>query len=661
MSQTLAITSQMLPETAVNLPCTDVLMHLESRWGERLYQALDDQHVIDSPAAVHQHTNWLKTAKTVGINVRTLGSFWKIIPYALTLPQAQNAIHILPIWEPGVVASLYGPSSWNINPAFFDAALYQCIPPLDTVEKQLKVVVNLLHLMGKSVGMDVVPHTDRYSEQALANPALFEWLQRADTKIVRHDSGVFQTVGELIFEWVKYAGSAVPEHDAGHSASDFFEKIPESERLEILFGRVSDYGGRLARRKELIELLYREGFETVPATMGPPYRGIETDPDPAAAIMDDDGRLWRDYRITRPEKFSRVFGPLARYQFYYSKDDNRDWALDFFNPNRTAWQYVTDHYDAVQRTFNFDFMRGDMSHVQMRPEGVPLVRDAWYDPLGAVKQQVLRTKPWFGYFAESFLAPPGEMAYGDECDHLEASFADTTLGDLQSEPVDTDTFMRLFAQYRYWLETRRFAPNFTLMTADKDDPRFDRFYLTGNELRYFLGLFLTDMPAYMGLGFECRDPHPVAAPNEHYTKLYVFQEKSGPKSTKGPYQWGQNHALYAQINRQKAFADAIWPHIAGATVQWLLRPDPTGHRKVIAWTQADRPRYIFAAHFDTKKASDPVTLPLPNASHYRVVFSTIEDTPKNTLSPAPSSDALTIEALAAGEGIVLSMEHQWLE
>ena len=54
-------------------------------------------------------------------------------------------------------------------------------------------------------------------------------------------------------------------------------------------------------------------------------------------------------------------------------------------------------------------------------------------------------------------------------------------------------------------------------------PRFDQFYLTGNEIVILSLCFSPDMPSYMALGFECRDPHPVPVANEYYTKLYVFQ------------------------------------------------------------------------------------------------------------------------------------------
>lgn len=638
-----------MPDSAIQMPFGDVIRTLEKILGPPLYQAFDTGVAVPGPAAALDGTHWIKSANTVGVNIRTIGHFWNIIPYALTLPNAQNAIHILPIWEPGVVASLYGPSSWNINPEFFSAELASNFPHLDTVEKQLKVVVNILHLMGKSVGMDVVPHTDRYSEMAVANPQLFEWLQRCDTEIINHEAGLHREVQSLLLRYLQQAGSAVKELDYPEH-SDAFETLPESERLRVLFGNKYDYWGRLSRRKEIVRLLHQHGYETVPVTMGPPYRGIEVDPNPEAKVVDEEGLVWRDYRITRPESFSRVFGPLARYRLYESKDGNRNWELDFERPNHSAWAYVCEHYRQIQAAFGFDFMRGDMSHVQMRPGGVPAQRDEYYDLLGAVKQTVLREKPYFGYFAESFLAPPGEMAYGDECDHLEASFADSTLGDLQSEPVGTDKFVRDFSQYRTWLETRLFAPNFTIMTADKDDPRFDNFYLIGNEIRYFVALFLTDMPSYMGLGFECRDPHPQPAPNEFYSKLYVFQMLNNPKSTHGPYRWGQNEALHNHLVRQKMLADAIFPEIQSARTVWLVPPDPTGQGKVIAWTQAgENPKYVFVANFDPTGTKQNLHIAAPDAANWQICFSTERE---NLMDWLGQRDSIVIQELLPGEGLV---------
>jgi len=639
------------PKDVLQTPVQEITQVLEAQFGPQFAVALNPETGIPGPVANFSHTTWLKTANTVGINVRTIGHFWNIVPYTLTLPNAQNAIHILPVWEPGVVSSLYGPCSWNLNPEFFSPELATAFPHLDTVEKQLKVVVNILHLLGKAVGMDVVPHTDRFSEQALANPQFFEWLQRRNLEIVRHSGDLHTDVQMTILAWLLEQGSAVAGLDIPRDPAVFFDQMPEADRLQRLFGVVHDYTGRLQRRKKLMQQLYDEGFETVPATMGPPYRGIEVNPDSEAILQDEDGRIWRDYRIKAATPMSRVFGPLARYRLYEAIDNNSDWQLDFEKPNRDAWTYVCEHYRQIQAAYNFDFMRGDMSHVQMRPDGVPENSDEYYDLQRAVKQYIRRDNPSFGFFAESFLAPPGEMAYGDECDHLEAALADSTLGDLQSEPVGTVKFMQEFWQYRTWLETRQFAPNFTLFTADKDDPRFDRFYLNGNELRHFIALFLTDMPSYMGLGFECRDVHPKPVANEFYTKLFVFQMSDGPKGTTGPYRWGTNTSLYNNIVRQKVLADRIFNDIRDAKVRWLIPPDPTGRQKILAWTQAQTPAYIFIVNMDTAKPLKKLNLPKP-AGNWRLCFST----EKATIEPKQFTETVIyLENILPGEGLVLEI------
>ena len=591
--------SELMPSDALKIPSQQVIYILGKKLGNQFYDAFNPEKTIDSPLkkivtaseAWQEDGQWLKKVNMIGVNVRTIQSFWNVVKYSFTLSEAQSSVHLLPIWEPGVVASLYGMSSWNINPEFFSSELHHLMPHLDTVEKQLKVVINILHGLGKSVGMDVIPHTDRYSEQVLANPQNFEWLQRIDFEIVKHDNNLHETVQELIFNFIKSTSPSV----LPASAPYFFDNLPESDRLKIMFGEPSDYEGRLKRRAVIIQFLYDNHYEPVPATMGPPYRGLKVDKNSEPAI-DQEGRIWRDYLITKPEKFSRVFGPLTRYKLFENKNNNADWAIDFDKPIHSVFQYAAQHYADVQATYNIDFMRGDMAHVQMRPEGVPLSIDEYYDVLKYIKLYISKNLPYFGSFAETFLAPAGEMAYGDEVEHLEASDADSTLGDLQSMVVGSPRFLEEFKRYLDILYTRKVAPSFTIMTADKDDPRFDEFYLKGNEARFFISLFLTDMPSYMGLGFEQRDAHPTPAPNEHYTKLYVFRIDEGEKATHGNYVWGQNTALFSTLNKIKKYAESILKNIQNADCQWIALPDLDN--KVIAWTQKDTPQYLFIVNLD---------------------------------------------------------------
>jgi hypothetical protein len=357
--------------------------------------------------------------------------------------------------------------------------------------------------------------------------------------------------------------------------------------------------------------------------MGVPFRGIMVDPDAHHVVVDEYGMEWPDYVVTQPELMSRVFSPLARFKLYGRLDDNVDWAINFDAPRTHVWEYVCRHYAETQRIGNFDFMRGDMSHVQMRPQGVPSTTDFYYDILGAVKTHIQREAlaPWFGYFAETFLPARDVFQFGEELDHLEASLADVTLGDLQSTVVGSPSYLRRLRRYLDDLGTRSTAPAYTVMTADKDDPRFDELYETGNEARAFTSLFLTDMPSYTGLGFEIRDVHHHPAENERYTKLFVFREhgESNVHPSKARHGdnfiWGENAALFDKITGLRLYAEKVLEHIAGATTRWLMPPDARALRGIAVWTQdpttlpADSDQYVFVANYDLEQDSGYFGIP----------------------------------------------------
>ena len=646
-----------VPEAILALDAKSIFEILQQRLGDdTINQAFDWQTSVASPIEHKKDSSWIKSVNMVGVNVRTIGHFWNVVKYALSLSKAQSAIHLLPIWEPGVVSSLYGMASWHINTAFFSQELAELFPDLDTVEKQLKVVVNLLHALGKTVGMDVIPHTDRYAEIVLANPHFFEWLRRKDLDIIDHKADLHIEVMQAIHSFVKQNGSASSAIDVPGDWQYFYSpQFTEDKRLMTLFGDKADLEGRNYRREMLVDYLFHLGLEPVPATMAPPYRGLAVDPDPAAKTIDYMGRVWRDYKITQPEPMSRVFGPLTRYKLYERKNDNADWEIDFESPRTFVWEYICTQYGKMAEAYNLDFMRGDMSHIQMRPAGVPLHADLYYDIHRAVKLSIQQERPFFAYFGESFLTAPNYMGYGDEIEHLELSAADVTLGDLQSMVVGSDAFMQNFSRYVGIHQTRQFSPCFTMMTADKDDPRFDKFYLHGNSTRFFVGTFLGDMPSYMGLGFECRDRHLIPAPNEHYTKLYVFQIEEGPKATQGPYIWGKNSALYQQLNRIKHFAEEIAGDFQDLTSLWLLRPDPTAGSPVIAWTQAATPKWLFIAHLGTEpiltNAKVPLKLLNGKIRSAKLVFSTREDNTHLFQDLARSQHWLALPPLYPGEAL----------
>jgi len=616
------------PQAAVALPLASVLGLLRRRLGHAVDIALSpeavdlDRQLADlpvearSPRASETDSSWVKTTNMVGINVRTVGDYAGVIKYALTLPQAFDSIHLLPIWEPGVVESLYGIAGWNLNTEFYSRELATVAPHLDTVGRQLRAISNLLHAMGKTIGMDVIPHTDRFSEVAMGNPDLFEWMRVRDREIVDQSESLSEDAAAAVFSWLSGVGSATAIGAIPSGPTALFTE-DEPARLAVLFGDPGDIHGRNRRRVDLIMHLKRQGLEPVPATMGVPYRGIMVDPESMHVVTDDYGMEWPDFVITRPEYMSRVFSPLARFKLYGRVDDNANWEIDFSKPRHHVWDYVCNHYAQVRHIGNFDFMRGDMSHVQMRPSGVPDVVDEHYDILGAVKIHIQRTAgaPWFGYFAETFLPPRDTFQFGEELDHLDASLADATLGDLQSAVVGGASYLRRFRRYLDDLATRRTAPAFGVMTADKDDPRFDEFYRKGNEARLFTALFLPDMASYTGLGFEVRDVHWEPVENERYTKLFVFREhgESNVYPSKArfgnTYTWGENQALFERLTALRIFAEEILEAIDGTPTRWLIPPDATTHRGTAAWTQHGEPRFVFVVNYDVEKDSGYFGIP----------------------------------------------------
>jgi len=577
-----------LPSDVVQLDARLVLDALYRRLGGVLAKALSRYDAIPSPKSDQPDGLWLRDSNCVGINLRTTGGLLGALKFVLTLPPHINAVHLLPVFEPGVVGSLYGLASWRINAEFFDPTWARIAPALHDVTAQLHAFINICHALGKTVGLDVIPHVDRFSEISLANPWLFEWVRRSDVQILDRRA-------DLHFEVER----AIALYARGHSGDDFARQFfarPEGEILDELFG-----GGsapeRNMRRDDLIQYLYERGYETLPATMAPPYRGLELDPRDEAVTVDDRGRRWRDYCFVKPQAMSRAFGPLTRYKLFEREDENRDWVIDHDRPRHSVWQYFAEHYRAIVLGFGFDFLRGDMSHVQTRPKGVPEHPDEYYDIHAYVKRAIAAERPHIAYFAESFLTADDFMTYGSETEHLNASHADVALGNLQGYAPHESTFHELLAEYEGLCQNQSFAPCFTIFSADKDDPRFDASFNNGSVARYFFAAFCPRFPSYTSLGFRQRDEHSEPVANEYYSKLYVFHYDEGPKATRGPYRWGDNQDLYQQI----AAIDACKSQLQSASndFEWLLSPDATGRRKILAWRVGE---HNFAVNFGVKAA-----------------------------------------------------------
>jgi hypothetical protein len=164
------------------------------------------------------------------------------------------------------------------------------------------------------------------------------------------------------------------------------------------------------------------------------------------------------------------------------------------------------------------------------------------------------------------------------------------------------------------------------------------------------------MPAYMALGYETRDTHPIPAPNEHYSKLYVFKEKKGEKATHGPFVWGKNKDLYSKIERMRLLAERIWPLIRGKATDWLIPPDATGQNPILAWTQFGDPQYLFLINTSTNPSgSFGIVLP-GKCKIVDLVFSTATTALDELKSPQDNGIHYRLAGFSAGEGRVYALK-----
>jgi hypothetical protein len=219
------------PEQALELNWEQLAPLLETKIGTTQFNALMAKQPILSPRVSEKNGEWLKQSKIIGVHPRIVGTYLGIVKYAMTFPE--DTIHLLPVRTPGAGNSLYAPIRWDTSAEMMDPELSQL--GFDTPEKQLKWAINALHAMGKSVGLDIQPHMDRFAEPVFTHPEAFEWAlidKSSDTLALQSDDlsdGVKQAV-------TTYLMSNPPE---GVSAPDilalYASGTSEEKRGQILF------------------------------------------------------------------------------------------------------------------------------------------------------------------------------------------------------------------------------------------------------------------------------------------------------------------------------------------------------------------------------------------------------------------------------------------
>jgi hypothetical protein len=107
----------------------------------------------------------------------------------------------------------------------------------------------------------------------------------------------------------------------------------------------------------------------------------------------------------------------------------------------------------------------------------------------------------------------------------------------------------------------------------------------------------------------------------------------------------------------RLYLEKIWSSVNGRPVCWLIAPDACGANPLLAWTQADQPKYIFVANTSLEKPSGAFGLPAPQGSSPCLFeFSTNQEIPAGDQNLTSNGMYYPVANLAPAEGRVYKIK-----
>lgn len=564
------------PKAIISYSLNKTLKVLCSLLGsDKLKQAFDIEFNYPSPVVNNPNSEWLKKSKIIGINPRIIGSYFNIVKYALTFPE--DAIHIMPVWEMGCDGAIYARVNWKLSEEWLDKELVAY--GYETPEKQLKLVVNLLHALGKKVGFDCVGHTDKFSEEVFIMPECFEWIRLNEEKTAQvkyaDSEEVYLQLKKSVVNFLSEFGSA--DGSTFDISKDFFSNdFSYMEREQVLFGKTLEQ--RTNRRVALMNYVRDLGFETIPVTEHSPCRPIEFD-----CIRTSEFGSYADFKILEKKGAAKIFNAITPYRWY--KIDNAGFPI-VENPINKTFNYFFEQVEVFQNQYNFDFLRGDMAHNQSaHAHSSSKKNDKFeFEMWKLLKERIQIKTPYFATFAEAFL---GAYYIDGYSDMINKSF-DVILGMSNFKYLDGE-FIELVKHYQVCSEQTPFAPCIVSITNDSDQEHNNMLHQSplANEIRYFIQMLIT-LPGYTGMGFECRNLVPEK--QSEYSGIYTNYQPE-------KYTWGRNEKLFKNVSKIRKIYDKM--NIGGLKTYILS----LNSENVLAWLLCDvntnTPKYFCLVNIDT--------------------------------------------------------------
>ena len=559
----------MTPKDCLNLTFGQSFEMLENLLGKELLdEAMNVENPFPSPLAGQKDTKWCKTLKIVNINPYLAKTFWGIVKYALTFPE--KGVHIMPLWETGDRGSLYVQNSWRLNNEFFDKDLGNA--GFETPKKQLKLVINILHALGKVVCFDALPHVDNFSKITLLNPSFFEWAKLNDDRTAQlfppevDFNEIYKDVEKIIIKSVN-----APEN--------LFE-LPETEREKILFPDGSD-----KNRLFLMGKIRKSGYEPLPVTEHAPCRPVVF-----KKIETDGEKDWAVFDIEAKNRESKIFGCITPYKWY--KIDKNGFPVQGC-PEKAVWRYFIDKINDFQREYNFDFLRADMAHNQIsHSHANPDKNEDELEMWAVLKDEIQKSKSYFAVLAEAFY---NDYYIGGIKDMINKK-ADIVLGNMNFKFLNEEFVNYVDDFVSPFRENFPFYPCLCTFSTDGDLSGHSKYFQSeeANELRFFISMFF-NLPSYTGMGFEVKALKPEKP--EEFSHEYVKHQQK-------PFIWGENEELFEVVSDIRDLYLKYAEIIDNFELKLLKRPND----RILVWIyeQNGVPKLFCAANMDNETTQIPV-------------------------------------------------------
>lgn len=552
------------PEECLNMSLEDTFEILKSLSSSSLLQrALDITKPYPSCVSAKKDTKWAQTLKIVGINPRIAKTYLGIVKYAISFPE--RGIHLMPIFESGD-GSIYVQNSWKLSSEFLDEDLLNL--GYDTAEKQLKVCINLLHLLGKIVGFDATAHCDNFSKIVILNPKLFEWIKLNEEKTEQLD---FSKVDVNIL-YKEVENSII---DCVGAESNLFE-LSEKEREKIIFHPSAD---EFEQRMKLRSFIRGRGLEPLPVVEHSPMRPILFD-----KIARSQNNDWAVFKVRGRAPHSKIFGAITPYKLY--KTDTSGYPLKD-EIQKESWEYFSQKIYDFQHEFNFDFLRADMAHNQSAHSHQNPHKNILCDELWAfVKENIQKDKPYFATIAEAFF----NTYYIDGISDMINKKFDIVLGDMNFKPLDKNWLDCIDDFLNPFRNNFPFYPAMCVFSNDGDLSEHNYLFSSNslNECRFFASLFL-NLPSYTGMGFELRDINPSFQHN--YSNFYTNPQPVA-------FEFGKNISFLKSVSKMRN----IYKKLENIITNCELKILSSTNNLSLSWiyVNEDKPLYLFIINLNSK-------------------------------------------------------------